>query len=538
MSIFDLRDPDDARRYLLEGLLFSAAAPITESNVRATLLWAMEIVSEGSPLPCLGLVTDIGLIATNQNVASPKNEFDDEIARDPTMLRQYEDYVLGKLFSDFSFERASDALSRYRHLDESADEDAPNEEMIGKPEERDHRRAVAYIINQIRDRSNAGGAILSLAVIKSLLELPPEEVIEQAVNLVNESGWSEFLQKDFSETIIKIRNTGELLGREDVFELEQGTALAEFGQRVALRQVLRASAEFEDALPSQRPNVPARKYSVATNILEEDFYPIGGFTSISNKGTIESLLRSELAYLDEDTSQRPDLFDIKYVRDELLYYSRDENQFLRRRLAFLFFLDPTLVTTRFKDAELPVQRVVLWMAFLVATVRKLLEWLSDDAIKFEIVFIESVGQKGLAEERTLFETLFREEIESELLVIRSIEREDIGGYCDEKARESMCHAVMMTADPKLAEARNHQTIESKPKKRKKADEKTAGEEVATIAAPSKRKISLGEFAIPSWMIFDEAIPSLIREDDEKWQADDEGMDGWIESVRAMARHLV
>ena len=32
------------------------------------------------------------------------------------------------------------------------------------------------------------------------------------------------------------------------------------------------------------------------------------------------------------------MFDIKFIRDELLYYSRDENQFLRRRRAFVFGL--------------------------------------------------------------------------------------------------------------------------------------------------------------------------------------------------------
>ena len=76
-----------------------------------------------------------------------------------------------------------------------------------------------------------------------------------------------------------------------------------------------------------------RRYSVATNIMEEDHYPIGGFTSISNRGTVESMVRSELAYIDE--GMRPDLFDIKFARNELLFYSRDENQFLRRRLSSL-----------------------------------------------------------------------------------------------------------------------------------------------------------------------------------------------------------
>ena len=50
---------------------------------------------------------------------------------------------------------------------------------------------------------------------------------------------------------------------------------------------------------------------------------------------------------------------MKFVRDELFYYSRDENQFLRRRRAFVFVLFPDLVAARFKDPELPYQRIVM-----------------------------------------------------------------------------------------------------------------------------------------------------------------------------------
>ncbi len=482
MNIYDLRDPDEARQYLLQGLLLSAAAPITHESLHLTLLFAMEVVSDGSPLPCVGLVGDIGMVALGasriDSAAQRKNL--EGIERDPNVIRQYEDYVLGKLYADMSFERASDALANYK--------------------DRDQRRGVAYIVNQIRERSNLGGAVLTLASIKSLVELPSEELLAAAIESVRDNGWSEPLLAQFKELIFTIRNTGELLGSEDVFELEHGTALAEFGQRVALRQVLRAAAELKQRLPTQRPSVPARKYSVATNIMEEDFYPIGGFTSISNRGTMESLLRSELAYLDE-SGERPDLFDIKYVRDELLYYARDENQFLRRRLSFLFIFDSSLVTARFKDAGMPLQRIILMLAFLVAAIHKLLEWLSDDAIKFELLFVSSVGVKELVDEQTLLETLFREEIENEIVKISSIKPGELSDHCDDHARISLCHAIELTA-------------KSNPVHPK------------------------GDFAVPSRMIFDASAPSLILEDEPEWRSEDEDMDVWHETAERMLRFLV
>src|ERR1700676_1675885 len=99
--------------------------------------------------------------------------------------------------------------------------------------------------------------------------------------------------------------------------------------------------------------------------------------------------------------ERPDLFDVKFLRDELLYYSRDENQFLRRRRAFVFALYPDLTATRFKDPDLPYQRGVLLLALLTTAVRKLSEWLSTDALTFEVLFIGEGEDEPLAAERAL-----------------------------------------------------------------------------------------------------------------------------------------
>src|SRR4029077_16166328 len=128
------------------------------------------------------------------------------------------------------------------------------------------------------------------------------------------------------------------------------------------------------------------RMEVPTRILDEDTYPVGGFTSIATRGSIESLLHSQLAYM-EDEPERPDLFDIKFVRDELLYYSRDENQFLRRRRTFVFALAADLVSARCKGGDLPYQRGVLLLALLTVIVHKLAEWLSTDALSFQIVLV-------------------------------------------------------------------------------------------------------------------------------------------------------
>ena len=53
-------------------------------------------------------------------------------------------------------------------------------------------------------------------------------------------------------------------------------------------------------------------------------YPVGGISELSNRGNMENLLRSELLYTEVDSEV--DLFEVRYLERELLYYQRDSNQ--------------------------------------------------------------------------------------------------------------------------------------------------------------------------------------------------------------------
>ena len=238
--------------------------------------------------------------------------------------------------------------------------------------------------------------------------------------------------------IAATRRMAEVLALEDVIALEQRTALADMGQYVAHRQVLQMANRLEEGLPRHKIKPLAGRREVPTRVLDEDTYPVGGFTSISTKGSVESLLHSQLAYMEHDPDLRPDLFDIKFLRDELYYYSRDENQFLRRRRVFLFCLYPDLVKARYKDPDLPVQRIVLILSLLLTAVRKLSEWLSTDALKFEFLLVQDRNSKPLANEAALLEMLFREQIENKTVEIRHIaERPD--QLAERNAQRSLCH---------------------------------------------------------------------------------------------------
>jgi hypothetical protein len=427
LPIHELRNPDEAALYLTQGLWLQRVVRPQAELVPEILSWALEIAGSGEPLPPVGFLADVGQLLLQ--AAVPLRHDDLPIPGWPAGLaRVYEDHVLGKLYTDGSFERAGDALRRYQG--------------------RARIRGLAFVISQSRQRAGFGGVHLSPAVVKSVLAQPRGQVLPQGWEALSAQGPLPILLDLYEELALAVRNTGNVLGPEDVFELEHGTALAPFSQRVALRQVLQASAALEARLPSQRPRPLRRRHDVATRILDEDVYPVGGFASISNRGSIESLLHSQLALMEPNNAERPDLFDIRYLRDELLYYSRDENQFLRRRQTFIFAFDPDLTHTRFKDEHLPWQRIILVLGLTLAALRKLLDWLSTDALTFELLFLgESDSSQLLQAERDLLEMVLREQIANGAVVIAHLPRARLAARCAERARRSLCHCLIIsTAD--------------------------------------------------------------------------------------------
>ncbi len=417
--ILELRNSEEARQYLLQGFCRQSVLVPSAAEVAEVLDWAMEIAATGEPVPPLGMIADLGhLVFGTQQADAPRES--PVLADWPSgQTRTYEDFVLGKLYSDSSFERGAAALCRYQG--------------------RDRARGLAYLIGTFQKRAGFGGANFSPAVIKTLQQ-KPEEFLTNAW-LAAETPILPGLVDLYVELSHAARNLGSALGPEDVFELEHGTALMPFGERLALRQVLQATELLEGTLPRQpRRNVAPRR-EVATHILDEDTYPVGGFTSISTRGSIESLLHSQLAFMERD--ERPDMFDIKFLRDELLYYSRDENQFLRRRRSFVIVFEPDLVAARVKDGDLPWQRIVLTQALVYAAVRRLIEWLSDDALAFHLVFVDD-QKDSLSEECKLFELLLREQIANGTVTTQWLKADAVAPLCTQLARRSLCNVLVLS----------------------------------------------------------------------------------------------
>lgn len=425
-DIVEVRNPDEARLVLAQGLWLQRVMTPAAATVRSALRWCQELAASGHPLPPAGFVADLGhaifepdgeMTAGREAVSVP--------GIDHGLRRAYEDHLLGKFYADASFARAADALRQ----------------LGGEDRDRRRARGLAFLVEAFRQRSGFPAVDLNPAVFKALLDTPPQELLALGWESLGRDGLSPLLERLCQGLIAAARASAEVLAAEDVFELEHGTAFADFADRLALRQVLQAAARLEETLPRRPVRPLAGRQEVPTRVLDEDTYPVGGFSSLSTRGSIESLLHSQLAYM-ESGDDRPDLFDIKYLRDELLYYSRDENQFLRRRRAFIFALYPDLVRAACKGPDLPYQRLILLLALLLVTVRRLSEWLSADALVFDFVFLSDGAGPSLGRERQLLEMLFREQRENGTVVIRDdLDAAALARESTQRARRSLVHVL-------------------------------------------------------------------------------------------------
>jgi vWA domain found in the FtsH ternary systems/N-terminal helical region fused to the FtsH ternary system vWA domain len=432
MISYELRDLEEARRFLLQGLWWQRAAAPTAATVRPALEWALQAASVGLALPPLGFIADLGRAAFGLDGAARPGAAAAVPALPINLMRTYEDHVLGKLYADWSFTRAAEALRRY--------------------EGRDRARGLAFVLSRFKERSGFDGVHFSPGVLKGLLEAAPEDLLRQGWESLRQDGVYELNERLMQSLIVAARRTAEVLGPDDVAAVEAGDALADEGEQVARRQVRQAAAALEAALPRHGPRPQSGPRETPTLLLEEDAYPVGGFSSLSTRGSVESLLHSQLAYM--ETDERPDLFDMKFLRDELLYYSRDENQFFRRRRTFVFVLQPDLTATRFKDAELPYQRGVLLLALMTTAMRKLTEWLSADALAFEVLFVGDGEERPLGPELALLKTLLREPIADRTVTLEHLPTAQVAEHCADLARRSQCCCLVIAVDPPALEARD------------------------------------------------------------------------------------
>ena len=133
-------------------------------------------------------------------------------------------------------------------------------------------------------------------------------------------------------------------------------------------------------------------------------YPRGGYQAISNRGSIHNLLPSQFAYQDifmsvsdsnlSDVKHREDpqkteldVFSLKYIKNELLFFDKDRGFLFRqkRQLIFVFEEDPIWL---FHSTTLQMSLGIATLAFCQTLISSVLQIQNRDTIAVDIVTVK------------------------------------------------------------------------------------------------------------------------------------------------------
>ncbi len=216
-----------------------------------------------------------------------------------------------------------------------------------------------------------------------------------------------------------------LLTEGDLFEIENWAVLHSEEVRLGCRQIGQVEREMARLrLPRVRPR--REPPLSATKLAEDSDYPVGGLAGLTNRGSFENLLRSELAYM--DPGEEISLFDVRYVEGELLYYLRNDGVHRRRRrvVEVLVQTDPAFLI---KSPGFDHAFCTLTAGLLARLTRDLLAIFEEDALTLNLRYLlpepaawgeadpsEAAGQ--VAQEAALLGLLLRKEINQELVTVQ------------------------------------------------------------------------------------------------------------------------
>lgn len=207
--------------------------------------------------------------------------------------------------------------------------------------------------------------------------------------------------------------TARLFRPEDLWEIAHLKELPSESARHELREVNGTISRIGPVPPSVALSVRHTAREVPVDADESDHYPAGGFDAISTRGSFENLMRSEVSYVGEgaDKPGGVDLFDVRFVEGELLFYTRDESPLLdaRRDVTVVFDLPDE---QRHKQPALPSQTLVLAEASALALQGDLLRVFGPSGSRVRFVWraLTAEDRAAAAEERALLGLLLGAEI--------------------------------------------------------------------------------------------------------------------------------
>lgn len=381
----ELRSQADVQNWLAAGLCLRRV--ISEDDDTAVAGAIIACASELPALPPPGVIADIATLLAGVRPQTEPPAIADEALR--AAVRAYDDDVLGRLVTTARFD---DVLAAFAHLPQ-----------IKKPV------AVALVVGALCERSGFKGVSVSPASLRRALARPRDER-ESAGRVELRGGtMAPRLAEAYTQLARGARQSRNLVDDREVFQIDHLETLANYSRRLAADHIAAAGEALQRTLPRRLPANAEKRGARDTQLQDDNTYPAGGFSAITPGGSsanIENLVSSELVYMED--GEVVDLFTLRYIEGELLFYTRDDSVFRRHKHVITIALGADLDDARVKDPDVPWQRLVLALGMIVAAIRWLTDQLGHEALEIRLSF----PPKLLVQERELVSLLLEGEITS------------------------------------------------------------------------------------------------------------------------------
>ncbi len=206
-----------------------------------------------------------------------------------------------------------------------------------------------------------------------------------------------------------------VLADDALWELSRLEVLPSAAARLALRTMHKQAASLPSPSSSLLTRLKDRRQEVVIDEAVADEFPAGGFDAMSTRGVLENLVRSEVAWVGVGADDAPgakgrglDLFDVRFVEGELLYYTRDESPLLERRRHLVVVIED-VARLRHKPIELPTQTLVLCEACVLRAYTDLQQGLGAHVVTLA-VHLSGDDDVVVDEEAALLRTSLASEI--------------------------------------------------------------------------------------------------------------------------------
>ncbi|HAA55560.1 MAG TPA: hypothetical protein DCE42_12435 [Myxococcales bacterium] len=187
----------------------------------------------------------------------------------------------------------------------------------------------------------------------------------------------------FLDNVSKHVRWSEILREEDIFEIEHWDVLNTEDLRIGCRQILEIERMLGE-IDARQIAIADEGADVETAFVDETHYPTGGLSELTNRGSFENLVLSELVYIED--GPEVDLFEVRFVENELLYYLRDSGQLRRKRRSIHLIIDLD-TTFQLKSSGYDYQFSILAQGFLLRIARDLFKVFEHDAVQFHFHYV-------------------------------------------------------------------------------------------------------------------------------------------------------